>query len=86
MVLHICLIEDDHAMLPIESENSLSIWYYADECLWNETHLRLDGFLVFHKRDSWRNTGILEKQKGTSWGQTVKYLDFECQTEGITKI
>lgn len=33
MVLHICLIEDDHAMLPIESENSLSIWYYADECL-----------------------------------------------------
>lgn len=65
MVLHICFIVDDHAMLPVEGEDSLSSVMLMNVSEMKLT-LRRDRFRVFHERDSWRNTGFLEEQKGTS--------------------
>lgn len=73
MVLHICFIVDDHAMLPVEGEDSLSSVMLMNVSEMKLT-LRHDRFRVFHERDSWRNTGFLEEQKGTSWRQSVKHI------------
>lgn len=65
MLLHICFIEDDHAMLPVEGEDSLSGIMLMNVSEMKLT-LRHDRFRVFHERYGWRNTGFLEEQKGTS--------------------